>query len=130
MKCRSGTFHTPPLATFHGIGSDCILQCKLFSVLGSTEMVTLLCVLSILHIAICLPTRWLAGNSTDLGNYDFIYYDIGKLLDIMENWFEEISKKGELLLNESFMMHMFLEIADQVDPFATYLEFMFTEKQS
>jgi hypothetical protein len=28
------------------------------------------------------------------------------------------------------MMHMFLEIADQVDPFATYLEFMFTEKQS
>ena len=112
------------------IGSDSILQRKLFSVLRSTEMVALLCVLSILHIAICLPTRWLAGNSKDLGNYDFSYYDMGKLLDIMEDRFEEISKKGELLLDEDFMMDMFLEIAEKVDPFATYLEFMFTEKQN
>ena len=35
-----------------GIGSDCILQRKLFTVLRSTEMVALLHVLSILHIAI------------------------------------------------------------------------------
>ena len=81
-------------------------------------MVALLHVLSILHIAICLPTRWLAGNSKDLGNYDFSYYDMGKLLDIMEDWFEEISKKGDLLLDEDFMMDMFLEIAEKLDPFA------------
>ncbi len=54
---------------------------------------------------------------------------MGTLLDIMEDRFEEISKKGELLLDEDFMMDMFLGIADKVDPFATYLEFMFTEKQ-
>ena len=48
----------------------------------------------------------------------------------MEDRFEEISKNGELLLDEDFMMDMFLEIADKVDPFATYLEFMFTKKQS
>ena len=33
-------------------------------------------------------------------------------------------------MDEDFMMDMFLEIADKVDPFATCLEFMFTEKQS
>ena len=51
---------------------------------------------------------------------------MGKLLDLMEDRFEEISKKGELLLDEDFMMDMLLEIADKVDPCATYLEFMFT----
>jgi hypothetical protein len=93
-------------------------------------MVALLHVLSILHIAICLPTRWLAGNSKDFGNYDFSYYHMGKLLGTVEDWFEEISKKRELLLDEDFIKDMFMEIADKVDPFATYLEFMFTEKES
>ena len=40
-----------------GISSDGILQQKLFTLLHSTEVVALLWVLSILHIAICLPTR-------------------------------------------------------------------------
>jgi hypothetical protein len=65
-----------------------------------------------------------------LDNYNFSSYDMGKLLNIMEDWFEEISKKGEQLLDEDFMMDISLEIAAKLDPFATYLEFMFTEKQS
>ena len=92
-------------------------------------MVVLLQVLSIIHISICLLSRWLTGNTRDLGNYGFGYYDMGKMLDVMEDRFDEISRNGDLLLNEDFMMIVFVEIVDKVDPFAEYLEFMFTEKQ-
>ena len=91
-------------------------------------MVALLRVLSILHIATCLPTRWLAGNANDLGEDGFSYYDMGSVLDLMEDRFEEIS--GSLMMNDDYMMDMFSSIAINVDPFAKYLEFMFTEKQS
>ena len=113
-----------------GISSDGILQQTLFTLLCSTEVVALLQVLSILHIAICLPTRWLAGNAKDLGQYGFSYYDMGSVLDLMEDRFEEISSDGSLMMNEDYMMDMFSSIAIKVDPFAEYLEFMFTEKQS
>ena len=65
-----------------GMGSDSILQQKLFMVLCSTEMVALSCVLSILCIAICPLTRWIAWNKKEIGNYDFSDYDIGVFLDI------------------------------------------------
>jgi hypothetical protein len=34
------------------------------------------------------------------------------------------------MMNEDYMMDMFYSIPIKVDPFAEYLEFMFTEKQS
>ncbi len=78
----------------------------------------------------CLPTRWLAGNAKDLGQYGFSYYHMGSVLDLMEDRFEEISCDGSLMMNENYMMDIFSLIAINVDPFAEYLEFMFTEKQS
>ena len=55
---------------------------------------------------------------------------MAKLLDIMEDRFVEISINGKLMLDEDFMMALFVEIADKVDLFAKYVEFMFTEKQN
>ncbi len=75
-----------------------------------------------------LPMRCLAGNVQDLAEHDFSYYDLGKVLDLMEDRFEEISKDGTLLLNEDYMMDMFSDFADKVDSFADCLQFMFTEK--
>jgi hypothetical protein len=40
-----------------------ILQQNLFVALTSREMIALSRLLSILHIAICLPFRWLAGKT-------------------------------------------------------------------
>ena len=71
-----------------GINSDCILQRKFFTMFWSMEKIALLCLLSILHISICLTTRWLAGNAKDLAEYDFGYYDMGKVLDKMEDFFK------------------------------------------
>jgi hypothetical protein len=47
---------------YYGTSGVWILATKLYLVLRSVEVVSLLHVLvSILHISICLPTRWLAG---------------------------------------------------------------------
>ena len=60
--------------------------------LQSTKFVALLWVLSIIHIAICIPTRYLAGNTEDLAAYNFGYYDMGTMLDLMEECFEGLLK--------------------------------------
>jgi hypothetical protein len=59
--------------------------------------------------------RWLVGNTNDSGDYDFSYYDVGKLWDIMEDWFDEISRNRELLLDMEYIMDMFAEIANKRD---------------
>ena len=50
------------------LASDNLLQRLLFIVLGSMEMIAQLWVASILHLAVVLPMRWLAGNSHKLSD--------------------------------------------------------------
>eukprot|EP00956_Cyclotella_meneghiniana_P014747 scaffold22205_cov76-Cyclotella_meneghiniana.AAC.14 len=108
---------------------DNILQTKLYIMLRSAEVVALLRVLSILHISICVPTRWLAGKSHELKEYNFGYYDMGKALDLMETAFESIINDGSLIYDEDFMMNsIFAEISDTVDPFREYLQYMWVKK--
>ena len=59
------------------------------------ELVALLRVLSILNIAVCLPTRWLAASCEGLAEYDFGYFDMGTMLDLLDNTF------GEILVDQS-----------------------------
>jgi hypothetical protein len=88
-------------------------------------------VVSILNISICLPTCWLAGKSHELSEFNFGYYDMGKALDLMERAFKSIIDNGELMLDEDFRMNeLFSDIAKTVNPFKTYLEYMFEEKLS
>ena len=48
----------------------------------------------------------------------------------MEDCFQEIANDGALILNKDHMMDMFLEVPNAADPFANYLDFMFTDKLS
>ena len=48
---------------------DGILMKYLFIILQSVEIIALFRVLSILHIAICIPTRWLAGKTQELAEF-------------------------------------------------------------
>ena len=50
---------------------DGILMKNLFIILQSVEIIALFRVLSILHIAICIPTRWLAGKTQELAEFRF-----------------------------------------------------------
>ena len=51
-------------------------------------------VLSIIHIAICIPMIYLAGNTKDLAAFNFGYYDMGIMLDLIEECFEGIVEDG------------------------------------
>ena len=99
---------------------------------NTTEFVALLRVLSIIHIAISMPrTRFLAGNTKDLAAYNFGDYDMGTMLDLMEECFVAITDNGMLMLDESYMMdNMFSNITSKVDPFQEYLGFIFRKKLS
>ncbi len=81
-----------------------------------------------MHIAICIPTRWLAGKTQELGGFQFGVWDMGRMVDLMEDAFEKNACDGEMLLNEEFMMNIFQPIVNQVEPFAEYLEFIFEKK--
>mmetsp|Transcript_16339 Transcript_16339/g.35368 ORF Transcript_16339/g.35368 Transcript_16339/m.35368 type:complete len:195 (-) Transcript_16339:349-933(-) len=112
-----------------GLKSEAILQRKLYYMLRSVELVSLLRVLSILHIAVCLPSRWLSANTGDLQEYGFGYFDLGKMLDLFDDAFKEIMEDGSLFLDEDFMMKILDDLEIKIDPFKDYVEYMFEEKK-
>ena len=81
------------------------------------------------NIAICIPTRWLAGKTQELAEFRFGVRDMGRTVDLMEEAFEKIANDGEMMLDKEFMMNIFEPIVDQVEPFAEYLEFIFENKE-
>ena len=67
-----------------------ILQENLFVVLSSLEIVALSRVCSIVHLAICLPVRWLAANSHLLAKYNWSIKPMGSIVDILESALEKM----------------------------------------
>ncbi len=67
---------------------DGILMKNLLIILQSVKMMVMFRVLSILHIAICIPTRWLAGKTQELAGFQFGVRDMGWTVDLMEEAFE------------------------------------------
>ena len=106
-----------------------ILQENLFIVLTSVEMVALSRIYAIVHLSICLPIRWLAANSHTLAKYSWSIQSMGRVVDILEKSLEKISKKGALILDEKFMMEVFLPLHSEIEPFNDYWVHMFDKKQ-
>ena len=61
-------------------------------------------VLSIVHVSITLPTRWLVGKTQDLEKYDWGVANMGLCVDLTEKVFLQVAKDGEKLLEENFIM--------------------------
>ncbi len=57
-------------------------------------------------------------------------YDMGLIVDLLEDEFLAIENDGRLILNEEFMMRIFQPIVDKVPPFKEYLQHMFEEKHT
>ena len=83
-----------------------ILEKNLYMLLRSVEMVSFLRVLCILHVSICLPLRWLAGNCGGLAEYNFGVADMATVVDLMDNAFLDILQHGEKILEESFIFYI------------------------
>ena len=110
------------------IPGDNILQENLFIVLSSCEMIALARVCAIVHLSICLPTRWLAGNSHNLEDYNWSVRSMGKIVDMLDISLEEIVEDGSKIIDEEFMMGLFDEIKHTVPPFIDYYKHMYEQK--
>ena len=111
-------------------GGNGILERKLYTILRSVEMVALLRVLSILHISICMPLRWLAGNCGNLSEFGFGVADMPVALDLLDEAMGKVAVDGDLLLDEDFMMGIFSPLVNKITPFEQYVTHMFEEKRS
>ena len=110
--------------------TDGILERNLFMLLRSVEMISFLRVLSILHISICMPLRWLAGNCGNLASHKFGVADMATVVDTMDKAFAKVVQNGKKLLNEDFMMDMFDDLRKKLPPFHDYITYMFEERTS
>ena len=109
---------------------DGILERNLYMILRSVEMQSYLRVNSILHISMCMPLRWLAGNCGDLEQYNFGVAEMAEVVDIMDKACHKIVIDGGMILDEDFMMSIFDKLINQIQPFKDYLTYMFKEKLS
>ncbi len=87
--------------------SDNLLQHSLFIVLGLMEMIAQLRVASILHLAVVIPMRWLAGNTHKLSEYGWGEHSMVRAITLLHDAFVEIQGDGALLLEEKFIMKIF-----------------------
>ena len=118
---------------------DNILQENLFIVLTSSEMVALCRVMAIVHFKICMPMRWLAGNTHLIGaiGYDWSSRSMGKAIDALYDSMVEIETDPSKFLDENFMNAIFDKIYTDTDgnegplePLVDAMKYQFEEKQT
>ena len=118
---------------------DNILQENLYIVLTSMEMISLCRVMAILHYKVCMPMRWLAGNTHTIGSvgYDWSARSMGKAIDALDEAMAEVEKDGSKFLDEDFMNNIFAKIyTDEegndvpLEPLVDAMRYQFEEKQT
>ena len=87
--------------------ADNILQENCFIVLSSVELLALSRFYSILHFAVNLPMRWLAGNTHTLASEDWSVASMGRAIDCFFEALQEIEKEPYKFLDETFMLCIF-----------------------
>ena len=106
-----------------------ILQQNLFVVLTSSEMLALSRLLSIIHLSISMPFRYLAGKSHQFRKYGWGAADMSLVIDTLYSKLQDLQDNPSLILDESFMMNIFEEYRDKLPPFKEYWEMMYQRKQ-
>jgi hypothetical protein len=104
-----------------------ILQKNLYIVLRSSEMIASFRLLSIIHVAIVLPRRWLTGNVHLLAADDVGIIDMAEVAQLIHNALDEIASDGQLVLDQDFILDILDPIKEQVPAFKEYMEFMLEE---
>ena len=110
-----------------------ILQQNLFVALTSEEMIALSCLLSIFHISVCIPFRWLAGKTHELKDYgtDFGWgaMSMSRFIDTLYKKMNELHKSPSLIVDDGFMMSIFDEYLLELPPFEEYWKATFEKRQ-
>ena len=106
-----------------------ILQQNLFVALTSAEMIALVRLMSIMHISVCMPLRWLSGKTHELSEYGWGPMSMGQFLDKLKSRMKEIIKKPYLVNDREFMMTSFDEFSSELPPLNEYLNITFKKKK-
>ena len=110
-------------------GKASILQKNLFVVLSSSEMIALTRLLSILHLSIVMPFRWLAGKTHELAHHNWSPLSMSRVLDTLDEKLATIKANPKLILNQRFMMDIFKEYREELPEFKEYWEDTFKKRQ-
>ncbi len=105
-----------------------ILQQNLFVALTSLEMIALSRLLSILHISVCMLFHWLAGKTHELKDYDWGPMLMSRVIDTLYDKMKTICERPDLIEDNSFMMNIFEEYLEELQPFKEYWSLMFEKK--
>ena len=81
------------------------------------EMIALCRVMAILHFNICMPMRWLAGNTHTIGQagYDWSARSMGKAIDALEDAMVKIEEDGSKFLVLDLMYGMLSTVISSHD---------------
>ena len=106
-----------------------ILSQNLFVVLKSSEMLALARLMSIFHLSVCMPHRWLAGCTHELREFEWGPMSMGRVIDTLESKMMELASSPEKINDEAFMMGIFQEYIEELPPMKEYWDTTFSRRQ-
>ena len=109
--------------------SDNLLQRSLFIALGSMEVIAVLRVASILHLAVIIRLQWLTANTHMLAECQWGERSMGRATQMLYDAFVSIQADGSLLLDHDFIMNIFSSLYPELPAFKEYLEYHLEEKE-
>jgi len=93
-----------------------LLRC-LFVLMTSREIIAQSRLYAILYISFCVPMRWLAAKTPELGKWGWGPISNGDAIDMLREKMMDLVDDSSKVLNEDFMMNMFWKYVDALPPF-------------
>jgi len=102
---------------------DNILEAFLWHSLSCLEIVALCRVMTLWDLLLSMPLRWLCGSSSELE--DWSMYDMGPVLDLVEDLLKRVAADGEVLLDPA--TDVFASIAEKQPRFRKWRDELLTD---
>ena len=104
------------------------LRC-LFVLMTFEEIISQSRLFAILYISFCLPMRWLAAKTPELGQWGWGPISNGDAIDTLQKNMMHIVDDPTKILDEDFMMSMFSKYLNMLPLFRKYWDHLFEKKQ-
>ncbi len=105
-----------------------LLRC-VFVLMTSEEIIAQSCLFAIFYVSFCLPMHWLAAKTPELGKWGWGPISNGDALDTLREKMMDIVDDSTKILDENFMMNMFLKYVDTIPPYKEYWDHLFKKKR-
>lgn len=82
-----------------------------------------------LYFSVCtqFDIRW-SGNTEDSAEHNFGMWDMGVVVDTLENTRKDIAKNDKIMLTKDYVMKNFSSLQNKIDHF--YLTFIFMDQMN